>query len=151
MKAVFIFLAALFIGLMGCKKKEEVESTPETEATTKTTIPFTGIWERKFETRPGNFQTAKYAVYQDSIGYTLSGAVGNADYVMLRDTFLLEKNRFIGHTSTNQSYLIFVKNISNDSITLYKEEVANITAGLNANFPSDTTTQNHGWNTYGKK
>lgn len=137
-----------FIILTGCKKDDIIEPIPQ--PTIKTTIPFTGTWERQFEAGPGNLHTANYFIYQDSIRYTLAGSIGNADYLMQRDTFLLENHRFIGHTNSNQYYLMFAKNLTNDSITIYKQEINSLNEGLNINIPSDTTTQNHGWGTYHK-
>lgn len=114
-------------------------------------IPFTGKWQRQFEAGPGNLHTVDYLIYQDSIRYTLDGPIGQANYVLLRDTFLLENNRFIGHTSANQHYLIFVKYENTDSITLYKQEVADIEEGMTVDVPDANTTANHGWGVYHKK
>jgi hypothetical protein len=69
---------------------------------------------------------------------------------MLRDTFLLDENRFIGHTIQNQYYLIFVKDITPDSITIYKQTISDIQTGMNITIPSPTTNQNYGWNKFGK-
>lgn len=142
-------VVTLFI--TACEKEDTTEtSDPQDQDIQLEAIPFTGNWQRQFEAGPGNLHTVNYAIYQDSIHYTLSGNIGNADYVMQRDTFLLDNNRFIGHTNSNQYYLLFVKHVSNDSIALYKQEVADVPDGMSITVPSDTTTANHGWNTYYK-
>ncbi len=146
-KSIIVLLLG-FIILTGCKKDDIIEPIPQ--PIIKVEIPFTGIWERQFEAGPGNLHTVNYFIYQDSIRYTLSGPVGNANYLMQRDTFLIESNRFIGHTNSNQYYLIFTKNVSTDSITIYKQEINDLAEGLSIDEPSDTTTQNHGWNTFHK-
>tara|TARA_B100000809_G_scaffold262125_1_gene312401 strand:+ start:200 stop:649 length:450 start_codon:yes stop_codon:yes gene_type:complete len=138
-----------FIILTGCKKDDTIEPTPSSPQL-KTEIPYAGIWERQFEAGIGNLHTVNYYIYQDSTRYVLTGAIGNANYLMQRDTFLLDDNRFIGHTNSGQYYLMFVKNVSNDSITLYKQEINDLEEGMSINMPNDTTTQNHGWSTYHK-
>ena len=118
----------------------------------KATIPFAGIWDRQFEagTGTGAWHTVTYSIYEDSIRYTLTGPVGNADYTMLRDTFILEDNRYIGHTNDAVYYLIFTSEITTDSIKVYKEIIPNFETGMSIQIPHDTTTANHGWSYYTK-
>lgn len=150
MKKLILLAIGFTIVSTGCKKEnEDIVSQPKTDA--KSTIPFTGVWDRKFEAGPGNLHTATYFIYQDSIRYTLTGPVGTADYVLKRDTFIPQYNRFIGHTSSNQYYVLLTKNITTDSITIYKQTIDDLEDGLSIKIPSDTTTQNHGWNAFKKK
>lgn len=114
------------------------------------TIPFVGEWSRDFTAGPGNIHTATYLVEPDEIRYTLTGPIGNADYVMIRDAFDGSDNRFVGHTDEDKYYLVFVRDITEDSITLYKQEVESLDEGLDTAIPANDTTLNHGWNTYGK-
>lgn len=146
-KSLFGLVATLII--FSCKK-EAVEPIKVPQAS-RAEIPYTGVWKRQFEAGPGNLHTVNYFVYKDSIRYTLSGPVGNANYVMHRDTFLTKDNRFIGHTPDDVYYLIFFKNLSTDSITLYKQTVTTVSEGLDVKVPVATTTQNHGWNNYAKQ
>lgn len=150
MNKLILLITAFTMLSTGCKKDNE-EIAPLPNTTAKSIIPFTGIWDRKFEAGPGNLHTAMYSIYQDSIRYTLTGSIGNANYVLERDTFIPQYNRFIGHTNSNEYYIMFTKNISNDSITIYKQKVDDFEEGLSIGIPSDTTTQNHGWNTFKKK
>lgn len=113
-------------------------------------IPFTGTWKREFSAGEGNNHEVFYHIYQDSIRYILNGPVGNANYVMKRDTFLLKNNRYIGHTSNNQHFLIFVKEHKGDSISIYKKKVKSISEGLAESIPATDDTSNHGWNIYFK-
>ncbi len=146
--SITLFLAVILFST-SCKK-EEIKPVvgPQTQ---RDEISFTGTWQRQFEAGSGNLHTVDYLIYQDSIRYTLAGPVGQANYLMQRDTFLLENNRFIGHTSSNQHYFIFVKYENTDSITLYKQEVADVTKGMTIDVPDDTTTANHGWGAYYKQ
>lgn len=145
---LFPLLITLFI--FSCKKKEEQTVEIIEKSPSKTEIPFMGQWERSFEAGPGNQQTVLYSIYEDSIRYTLTGNVAQSNYKMIRDTFLLNENRFIGHTEDNIYYLIFTKDITNDSISIYKEIISNFNIGMSIAIPNDTTTLNHGWGVYNK-
>jgi hypothetical protein len=147
MKNLIVLISIGLITISSCKKDEIQSPSPIPKAS----IPFTGIWERSFNAGPGNPHIATYSIYQDSIRYVLDGSIGQANYVLQRDTFILNENRFIGHTDANLYYLIFVKNITSDSLSLYKQLVTSVNNGMHMNIPSDTTTQNHGWSTYYKK
>lgn len=148
MKAKIILMLTAILIFSSCSKDDDPILEPQVQ---RDEIPFTGVWQRQFEPIPSSLHTAKYFIYQDSIRYTLTGNLGQANYVMKRDTFLLENKRFIGHTNANQHYLIFVKYVNNDSIALYKQEVANVAEGMTIEVPDDTTIANHGWNTYYKQ
>lgn len=123
---------------------------PVTPPTNGVEIPFQGKWQRQFEAGPGNPHTVSYLIENDKIRYVLTGVIGNADYTMVRDTFLMENNRFIGHTSDNHYYVLFTKDVSDNHITVYKKEVENVTEGLNEPLPAPDNTENHGWNVFEK-
>jgi len=146
MKNIAVIISLLL--LVSCSNKEDV--MPQVIDNT-TAIPFTGNWGRQFEAGPGNLHNVNYVIYQDSIRYTLSGSVGNANYLMIRDYFSLEDNRYIGHTTSNTYYVIFVKNISDNALTIYKQPVTDVAEGLSVEVPMDNNTDNHGWNTYEKQ
>lgn len=122
----------------------------QTKIPTEIKTSILGIWEREFKVMT-KLHTANYQIYQDSIKYQLTGLIGNANYLIKRDTFLSKTNRFIGHTKEKQYYLILAKKITENSISIYKQKINNIDEGLNILIPNDTTTQNHGWNLFYKK
>lgn len=114
-------------------------------------ITFVGTWSRAFEPAPGSPHTATYIIEPDSIRYMLEGDVGNADYVMLRDAFVGNDNRYVGHTDDGLYYVLFVRDADDAGITLYKQEVDSLSDGLNLDIPPKDTTENHGWNRYASK
>lgn len=143
-----LYIIFTFSFIVACKKEEEPEVVKPIECIDLVPIPFVGKWERNFEAGPGNQQTVLYSIYQDSIRYKLTGQVGQANYNLIRDTFLVEDNRFIGHTSNNVYYLVFAKSYVSDSLKIYKEIIPNFNTGMNVSVPNDTTTHNHGWGVY---
>ena len=145
MKNIYLFILLSIITVSSCKDEG---ITNDIASQNKAVIPFTGYWQRSFTAGPGNIQTASYFIYQDSIHYTLTGPIAQEDYVIIKDSYIEEDNRFIGHTESFQYYLIFVKNENADSITLYKQSIIDANAGLGISVPNDSTTQNYGWNVY---
>lgn len=143
MKKIIALLSISLLLITACQKEELDENVVIPDE-----IPFTGEWSRSFEAGPGNTHNASYKIYNDSIRYTIAGTFVNSDYVMLRDTFLLENNRFIGHTESNVYYLIFVKDVSSSSITVYKQEVASVEEGMSIEVPAANTNENYGWTTF---
>ncbi|MFV0571250.1 MAG: hypothetical protein ACK5M1_02315 [Xanthomarina gelatinilytica] len=114
-------------------------------------IEFTGTWQRQFEAGPGNLHYVTYKVYQDSIRYTLEGAIGSANCNIEKDHFAKTDNRFVGHNSENDIYyVLFIKDISESNITIYKKEVSDVEEGQTTAVPTADDTDNHGWNTYTK-
>lgn len=113
-------------------------------------IPFVGTWSRTFSVGTAE-QHATYTVTDDSIRYTLAGAIGNADYVMQRDAFVADERRFVGHTDDGLYYVVFVRDVSEEAITLYKAEVVSVGEGLGYEEPPEDTQENHGWNVYSRE
>ena len=144
MKTTILIILTGFVLLTGFKKIDKTKIIAEIDTS------FLGTWEREFKVMT-KLHTANYQIYQDSIKYQLTGLIGKANYLIKRDTFLLKTNRFIGHTKENQYYLILFKNITENSISIYKQKINSVSEGLTILIPNDTTTQNHGWNLFYKK
>ena len=70
------------------------------------------------------------------------------NYTIMKDTFVVEDNRWVGILN-DQSYVIFAKNITTDSITLLKQKAKNRQEALTMPFPSDSATSRFTtWNVY---
>ena len=114
-------------------------------------IPFLGTWTREFDVGPGSPHVATHVIAPDRVHYKLVGNLGNADYVVIRDGFSATDNRFVGHTADGEFYVLFARDVSDQSITIYKQEVDGLTAALELAVPPIGTTESHGWNTYEKR
>ncbi len=83
------------------------------------------------------------------IKYRMAGTVP-MEYVIEIDTFIAKDNRWIGKKG-EITYVLFVKNITSDFISLYKQKVENLDEVLALPFPSNTTrSQFTSWNVYQK-
>lgn len=145
MKNYIILLFSLTIILTSCKKENIKLTNPD-----KDTPKFVGIWSRVYPILGSDF-TAKYAIDTNQINYSNKGnGPGNADYRIQFDSYDEKDKRWIGHTSENQYYLIFFKNITDEHITIYKQKVADPNDAQNIPIPSNSNTEHYGWNTYSK-
>ena len=150
-RTVGIALLSAFLATCGPPSETVVDSVEPPGDGAEDPIPFLGTWTREFEVGPGNIHVATYVVESDRIHYTLTGNVGNADYVMVRDGFSGTDNRFVGHTKDGELYVLFAREISDRNVTIYKKRVDGLTAALELAVPPDDTIENHGWNAYEKR
>jgi len=131
---------------------EEINDMPTSKikmSSLNDSIPFQGIWTRKFSMGEGKEQQVFYTVNTKEIEYKMAGAVPMA-YTIKMDTFIAKDNRWIGKKG-EIPYVVFAKNITSDSISLYKQKVKNLEEALALPFPSDTTrSQFTSWNVYQK-
>lgn len=118
-------------------------------ASSENSIPFRGTWSRTFKAGEHEHQ-ATYEIENEHIRYTLTG-LHTADYEIVRDEFIARENRFVGHDAIGNYYVIFVRDVSDDSLTLYKKKSIDIDSALAEPVPPIDDAQNHGWNAYIRK
>lgn len=145
MKNLSILFTLLLITFSSCKKEEIPIIDPVLD------IPeFVGNWQREYKIIGATF-VASYKIDTNKIEYSNVGnGPGNAEYTIQFDSYDETDKRWIGHTEDNKYYLIFFKDITAESITLYKEKVNDPNEAMNTPVPSDDNSQNYGWNTYTK-
>lgn len=72
----------------------------------------------------------------------------NLNYTLQKDTFIAKDNRWVGKLY-EQDYVVFVKNITSDSIAIFKQKTKSIEESMSLPFPSDTATSRFSpWNVY---
>ncbi|MDE0628368.1 MAG: hypothetical protein OXH99_18385 [Bryobacterales bacterium] len=149
-RALGIALLSAILATCGPPSETLVDSVEPIEDDDEDPISFLGTWTREFDVGPGNTHIATYVVASDRIHYTLTGDVGNADYIMIRHAFSGTDNRFVGHSKDGEYYVLFARDISDRNVTIYKQKVDGLTAALELAMPPNDTTENHGWNSYEK-
>lgn len=149
-RALGIALLLAILTTCGPQSEQVATSVEPPEDLADDPIPFLGTWTHEFDVPPGLPHIATYVVTPDHIHYTLTGSVGSADYTMTRDAFSASDNRFVGHTKDGEFYVLFAREVSDRTMTIYKQKVDGVTAALELAVPADDTTESHGWNTYEK-
>jgi len=149
-KQIWIVLLVVLVNLTACKNQDKSKTLGKEVHLTSTTIPFEGVWTREFQIGTDSIQKVIYKIYQDSIQYEMAGPM-SIKYTMLKDTFLLKNNRWIGRLHDN-TYVVFIKNNTKKSISLLKKQVKNREIALSMAFPSDTARSRFSsWNIFSKK
>jgi len=141
----FFLITLIIINIISCKKEVIELTNPDKD------IPeFVGNWSRVYDILGSDF-TATYEIDTNLIHYTNKGnGPGNADYVIYFDSYDEVDKRWIGHTDKNKYYLLFFKNITAESISIYKQKVNNPNDAQSIAIPADDDDKNYGWNTYSK-
>jgi len=132
MKNFVFVIMILFIGITACDNSNKSKKTSKNDSE----ISFIGTWTRSFEMGKDSLQFVYYRIWEDSIHYEMKGPL-NLNYTIQKDTFLANENRWVGNLEGNP-YVIFLKNISTDSITLFKENVKTQEEALKMPIPADT-------------
>lgn len=132
----------------------EKKSLPPSEGNK---IPFTGTYVWHFEIPDKGVQTSSYTFYPYSIQYQMEGPAFNTAYTQVLVSYDPASNRCIttgrGGTKPKDSiyFVMFFKDITDSSVTIYKHECGNGRAEAEEfEFPPANATADHGWNVYKK-
>ena len=151
LKTAFLIFT-VFLFLTSCRSENE---NPTTQNPT-ISLPISGSYAWKFSIPAMGEQTSMHNFSNEVIGYTMSGSAYTVNYDMLVKSYETDKKKIItkgkeGSPKAGKYFVIFLKDITTNSVTIYKAEVADEDAAKNYVVPADTDTQNHGWNVYNKK
>lgn len=143
MKKYLLIVTMIVMGFTACENSKKTETTLKTN----NEISFEGVWSRSFDLGNDSIQDVFYRIWKDSIQYEMKGPL-NLNYTLQKDTFLAKDNRWIGKLY-EQDYVVFVKNVTSDSIAIFKKKIKSSAEGLSMPFPSDTAMSRFSpWNTY---
>jgi len=148
MKKSILILATIIIGITACENSKKTRTTLKMN----NEISFEGVWGRNFELGEGkdSVQLVFYRIWEDSIQYEMKGPM-NLNYTLQKDTFIAKDNRWVGKLN-GESYVIFAKNITSDSIQIFKKKIKNKAAAMSIPFPSDTARSRFSsWNVFYSK
>jgi hypothetical protein len=146
MRNLIIVIAFLSMAITGCNTadKEELKTNAQLS------MAFEGNWERTFQLGVDSLQYVYYNIYSDSIEYIMEGPLP-LNYTMMVDTFVSEDNRIVT-TLKDVHYVMFIKNFSVDSLSLFKEQMDSRAEALARPFPAHTVSGHFSsWYTYYSK
>lgn len=156
-KQLFLAIAVSMLSLAACTNSASEETNQKKNTSnnsyTNDAIPakFLGKWERTFFPVPGKPHKVSYIITPDSMFYSVSGEMVNANYTLEKDVFDAANNKFIGHNKAGNYFVAFFKQ-AGDSISIFKEPIASKEKGIAFEPPAANYKANHnqGWNLYGK-
>lgn len=143
MKHYLLTVFFIVIGISACENSKKTTANQIDNHK----ISFEGVWTRSFDLGNDSIQDVFYRIWQDSIQYEMKGPL-NLNYTLQKDTFVSKDNRWIGKLY-DQDYVVFVKNITQDSIAIFKQKTKSTEEAMSMPFPSDTATSRFSpWNVY---
>ena len=145
------FLILVGIGsLFSCSHKNTPEQTQEfADQLTSDNFTLTGDYHWNFQLMGGT-QHSIHTFYPDSITYVMEGKVYSATYTMKKLAFDQSQNKWIGQDGDGIVYVLFFKDKTDTSITLYKHKCSTngLQEALDFEIPTPNATEDHGWNIY---
>ena len=98
----------------------------------------------------GGEQVSNHTLYQDSITYKMTGKVYSTKYTMKKLSYEMEKDKWIGEDESGIVYVLFFKEKTDSTLTVYKHKCKTngLEEALNFDVPKPDATDDHGWNIY---
>lgn len=148
MKAFQILIAILF--LTSCAHKNSKEETNKyVNQLKKDIFEYNGNYVWAFDLM-GSEQVSTHTLYQDSISYTMKGKVYLTNYTMKKLSYEKDKGKWIGEDENGIVYVLFFKEKTDSTLTIYKHKCKTngLEEALNFVVPAPDATDDHGWNIY---
>lgn len=148
MKALQILI--VFIFLFSCAHKNSKKETNKYLTQFKKDVfEQKGKYVWTFDLLGGE-QVSTHTFYTDSITYTMTGKVYSTEYTMKKLSYEKDKNKWIGENKKGVVFVLFIKENTDSSLTIYKRKCkANgIEEALNYEIPALDETDDHGWNIF---
>lgn len=147
MKLLKIFLAILI--LTSCAQKNSKEETNKYADQLKTDVfEYSGKYVWSFDLMGEQIST--HTLYPDSITYTMEGKVYSTNYTMKKLSYEKDKGKWIGEDENGIVYVLFFKEKTDSTLTIYKHKCKKngLEEALNFGVPAPDATDDHGWNVY---
>lgn len=149
-RTVFAIAPFVWTAVTACSGNPEAVTTASLAQGTDP-LALSGSWTRSFSPRADAEQTATYDFSPTQVHYTLTGPLTSADYVVHKDWYNEAQGRIVGHSDDGTLYVLLLRDVSESNLTLYKQTVDSLNAGIELQIPPADTQENHGWNVYAKQ
>lgn len=143
-------LLGLMLLLCCCAHKNNKEDTNKYASQfVKDYFPYSGKYVWAFNLMSSH-QVSTHTFYSDSIVYSMIGKVYATDYTMKKLSYDNGKNKWIGEDENGIVYVLFFKDKTDSTLTIYKHKCKTngLQEALSFDVPSSTATSDHGWNRY---
>lgn len=98
----------------------------------------------------GTTQHSVHEFHPDYIDYEMEGKVYSTKYRMTKLSYEQDKQKWIGEDEEGNVYVMFFKEDTDSSLTIYKRKCKSegLAEALAFDFPAADATEDHGWNIY---
>ncbi|MEM6261442.1 MAG: hypothetical protein AAGI38_02965 [Bacteroidota bacterium] len=153
MKSFFILLVVFnLLLLIGCGHKNTAEETKKfSDQLVNDPFTMTGDYHWSFQLM-GGLQQSVHTFYADSITYSMEGKVYSTAYTMKKLSYDDSIKKWIGQDEDGFVYVLFFKEPTAHTLTLYKRKckVNGLEEAINFGIPASDATDDHGWNVYAR-
>lgn len=145
----FFYISAITL-LISCAHKsstDEVKRFKEQFQSDKFSVR--GDYHWNFQLM-GDTQHSVHTFYEDSISYSMKGKVYSTHYSMFKLSFNETNNKWIGRDEDGIVYVLFFKDKTDSTLTIYKHKCKNngVEEAIKFDLPPPNATEDHGWNVY---
>lgn len=150
MKTLKILLSVLFLTSCAYKNSKE-ETNKYLTQFKKDNFEYKGKYIWAFNLMSSE-QVSTHTFYKDSIAYTMTGKVYSTQYTMKKLSYEKDKGKWIGEDENKIIYVLFFKNKTDSTLTIYKHKCKTngLEEALTFGVPAPNATDDHGWNVYAK-
>ena len=114
-------------------------------------FPLRGTYTWTFQIPAYGTQVSTNIFSADSVEYDMAGKAYSVHYMLYKETYDAEEGRWIGRTGNDIYYVIFFKDQTDTSVTIYKHKCANREEAYTFPIPAPDAEDDHGWNVYLKQ
>lgn len=150
MKTLNIAVLTIVLLLLSCVHKNRKEETNKYASQLKKDVfEHVGDYVWTFDLMSSK-QVSTHTFFQDSIAYTMTGKVYSTDYTMKKLSYEKDKGKWIGEDENGIVYVLFFKEETDSTLTIYKHKCKKngLEEALNFDVPKPDATDDHGWNIY---
>lgn len=150
MKAIYLFAISLM--LVSCTHKiNEKEIQILSSQLVENQFDLKGFYVWEFDLM-GSRQTSIHRFFSDSIVYEMKGKIHSTKYTMQKLSFEKENQKWIGKDENNIVYVLFFKDKTEQTISIYKHKCKQngLQEAIDFQKPAKEATTDHGWNVYSK-
>ena len=143
-------ILTILLLLTSCAHRNSKEETRKFSDQLKEDIfVYRGNYEWAFNLMGGE-QVSTHTFFPDSIRYTMAGKVYSTTYTMKKLSYEKEKEKWIGEDESGIVYVLFFKEKTDNTLTLYKHKckATGLEEALSLGIPAPAATTDHGWNVY---
>ncbi len=142
-----LFFSLVVLFTTSCSKEENKDNNLSQNA-----FEYRGAYVWEFEVM-GNKQVSMHTFFADKIEYTMQGKVHSSKYTMTKKLYDKKENKWIGEDERGNIYVLFFKDKTDKTITIYKHKcrINGLEEAIEFKTPPANTSDDYGWNVYTKK
>ena len=130
---------------------DNTDSPPRTTPLQNDPFPLLGTYTWTFQLPGYGTQVSTNIFSADSVEYDMAGEAYSVHYRIYREIYNAEEGRWVGKTGNDIYFVMFFKDQTDTSVTIYKRKCKNREEAYTFPIPAPDAKEDHGWNVYLKQ